>query len=104
MSTRSNRVWLSLTSCLRRSLAVGPAVGRAEQPATTQASKPITATAFIAPRFRLREFEDDPSGPITAATFVTGECLAGRDRPDTGLARYPENPLRCIRPDPKSPG
>src|SRR5216684_4059066 len=62
MSTRSNRVWLSLTSCRLTSLAVGPAVGRAEQPATAQASKPITATAFIAPRLWLREFENDPSG------------------------------------------
>src|SRR5438876_5454250 len=95
MSTRSNRIWLSLISCLRSSLAVGPAVGRAEQPATTQASKPITATAFIAPRPWLREFQDDPSGLIAAATFTTGECLTGRCRPVIGLARYAEDPLRC---------
>ncbi len=104
MSTKSNRVWVSVTSCFLISLTVGPAVGRAEQPAMTQASIPITATAFIAPRLWLREFEDNPSGPIAAAAFVTGECRTGRRRPVMGLARYAENPPRCIRRDAASLG
>src|SRR6266446_1621866 len=94
MSTRSNRVWLSWTSWLLTSLAVGPAVGRAEQPATAQASSPITAIAFIAPRLWLREFADDPAGPIAAAAFGTEKCLTGRRTPIIGLARDAEDPLR----------